>query len=199
MTVSELRIRSLPNINSEILGMAEKDKEYAVYEVVWDFEDKWLRIGNNEWISGSIKYVKLKYNPEYTVGDFKISDYLGIWRVLFSGRDKLNLVDEFFDNGYWMEWNDIFNNGQKPSDDYPSQWKVDADTWDIEEGRFVMHSIDYINPPYYTSHEWNIYSAPDDLESLKEVTSIEQLHPYVGGATPLLVSDDLYFLVKVYY
>ena len=57
--VNELRIRQQPSTNSRILGYAELNKEYDVYEMSGETEDRWLRIGDGMWISGNDKYVSI--------------------------------------------------------------------------------------------------------------------------------------------
>ena len=193
--VSELRMRRAPSTSAEILGYVEKGKEYNVINVRWIGVEKWLQIDSDVWISGRRNYVDLKYDPDCTVNNFKLSEYLGQWLVLFGDRE-IRLIDEFYDNGLWEEWYDYYGNGKHPNPADVVQSSLLVDIWDIEDGRFIRHVIDYVNEPYYTAHEWALFSAPDDLETLKTMTSWSQLEPYKKGARALLVSDDMRFLIR---
>lgn len=56
---SELRIRSGPNVNSNILGFAKKDGIYNDLEVYKDSKYIWHRIADNQWVADNGKWLEI--------------------------------------------------------------------------------------------------------------------------------------------
>ena len=56
---SELRIRSGPNVNSNILGFAKKDGIYNDLEVYKDSKYIWHRIAYNQWVADNGKWLEI--------------------------------------------------------------------------------------------------------------------------------------------